>query len=236
MRAYLERATGRSIELVSRRTYQEVTTLLVARELDAAWICGYPFVRFRSALKLLAVPIWQGRPLYQSYIITQANRAAHDVVDLVGDIHAYSDPDSNSGYLVTRAHLATVSRQPDQHFSRTFFTYGHENVVRAVATGLAQSGSVDGYVADVLAAVDPSLGAQVKAVWKSEWLGFPPIAAPREPADPAATAAVEAAVLALKEDALGQVVLAMLHLDGFDRRDASLYEPIRQKMLTAGLG
>ena len=51
LRAYLEKATGRPVELVTRRTYQEITTLLVSGQLDAAWICGYPFVQFSGGVR-----------------------------------------------------------------------------------------------------------------------------------------------------------------------------------------
>ena len=66
LKAYLARATERPVHLVTRRTYQEITALLVSRQVDAAWICGYPFVAFRDQLALVAVPVWRGRPLYQS--------------------------------------------------------------------------------------------------------------------------------------------------------------------------
>ena len=74
LQAYLAQSTGRAIELVTRRTYQEVTALLVSGELDAAWICGYPFVKFRKELDLVAVPDWNGKPLYQSYLIVGSDR------------------------------------------------------------------------------------------------------------------------------------------------------------------
>src|SRR5262245_17747158 len=67
LKAYLARATERPVHLVTRRTYQEITALLVSRQVDAAWICGYPLVAFRNELALVAVPLWRGRPLYQSY-------------------------------------------------------------------------------------------------------------------------------------------------------------------------
>ena len=43
--------------------------MLLAGQIDAAWICGYPYVRHRDDFALLAVPIWRGQPLYQSYLI-----------------------------------------------------------------------------------------------------------------------------------------------------------------------
>ena len=128
LQIYLRRATGLPVELVSRRTYQEITALLVSGQLDAAWICGYPFVAHRDALQLVAVPLWRGQPLYQSCLIVDRDRDARDFQDLKGDIHAFSDPDSNSGFLVTRALLAEHGLKPPSFFARTFFTYGQRKL------------------------------------------------------------------------------------------------------------
>lgn len=237
LQVYLRRATGFPVELVSRRTYQEITALLVSGQLDAAWICGYPFVAHRDALQLVAVPLWRGQPLYQSCLIVDQDRNARDFQDLKGDIHAFSDPDSNSGFLVTRALLAEHGLKPPSFFARTFFTYGHRNVIRAVASGLAQSGSVDGYVLEVMREIEPELTSRVAILRRSEWLGFPPIAAPRHPPDPQALAALTEALARMNEDEDGKAVLAMLRLDGFAPQEASLFDPIAAKAaLVAGTG
>jgi phosphonate transport system substrate-binding protein len=229
LESYLQRATGSPVALVTRRTYQEITALLVAGELDAAWICGYPFVAHRDALQLVAVPLWRGRPLYQSYLIVDRDRAAGGLADLRGDIHAFSDPDSNSGFLQTRAALAKAGERPDTFFSRTLFTYGHRNVIRAVSSGLAASGSVDGYVYAVVAELEPRLTEGTRVLQASEWLGFPPIAAPRQPVDRGRLAALTAALLAMAEAPDGRAVLAMLRLDGFSTEPASLFDAIAAK-------
>ena len=62
LRAYLSSALDRPVTLVTRRTYQEITALLLSGQLDAAWICGYPFIQYRERLALLAVPVWRGMP------------------------------------------------------------------------------------------------------------------------------------------------------------------------------
>lgn len=237
LQTYLQRTTGRPVELVSRRTYQEITALLVSGQLDAAWICGYPFVAHRAALQLVAVPQWRGRPLYQSYLIVDRDREAQDFQDLEGDIHAFSDPDSNSGFLVTSALLAEHDRKPSSFFSRTFFTYGHRNVIRAVASGLARSGSVDGYVLEVMGDIEPELTSQVRILRRSEWLGFPPIAAPRQPVDPKALALLTDAFLHIEADEDGRAILSMLRLDGFAAEAPDLFDPIAAKAaLVAGAG
>ena len=172
----------RPVQLVSRRTYQEITALLVSRQLDAAWICGYPFVAFRNELALVAVPVWNGKPLYQSYLIVGRDTKAEKLGDLAGTVYAFSNSDSNSGYLVTRAALAEMGASPTSFFRQFFYTYGHRNVIRAVSAGLGAGGSVDGYVYDVLAETDPEHVANTRIIRKSELLGFPPIACAAEDA------------------------------------------------------
>jgi phosphonate transport system substrate-binding protein len=179
LRTYLASKLGGPIELVTRRTYQEITALLVSGQIQSAWICGYPYVQYKAELDLVATPVWLGRPLYQSYLIAAAGRKVDDWTGLRGDVHSFSDPDSNSGFLVTRALLAENKLLPQAFFSRTFFTYGHRNVIRAVASGLAQSGSVDGYVYEVMRETEPELVRQTRIVRQSEWLGFPPVASPK---------------------------------------------------------
>lgn len=232
LRAYLAARIGGAVELVTRRTYQEITALLVSGQIHSAWICGYPFVQYRDALDLVATPSWNGRPLYQSYLIIPADRRADDWRDILGDTHAFSDPDSNSGYLVTRTLLAENGLMLDQFFARHFFTYGHRNVVRAVASRLALSGSVDGYVYEVMRETEPALVAQTRIVRRSEWLGFPPVASPKSlGGDPRITRLREG-LMAMSDDADGRKVLELLRLDGFVPTEPSLFDAIAAKVET----
>ncbi len=222
----LSAEAGATVTLVMRRTYREVTELLLAREIDAAWICGYPFVQHAAALTLLAAPLWRGASLYQSYLIVGAGDPAEGLDDLKGSSHAFSDPDSNSGWLVTAAALAERGERPAAFFDGAFFTYSHRNVVRAVASGLARSGSVDGYVWEVLAETEPALTERTRVVARSEPLGFPPVACARAHRDGPQALALERALLNLGRSAEGAEALQALRLDGFGRPDASLFAGI----------
>jgi phosphonate transport system substrate-binding protein len=233
LRAYLEAKLGGPVELVSRRTYQEITALLLSGQVHAAWICGYPFVQFRDELELVATPSWQGAPLYRSYLITSTGRNV-GWEGLRGDIHAFSDPDSNSGFLVTAALLAENRLLPDQFFSRHFFTYGHRNVIRAVASGLARSGSVDGYVWDVMRQIEPDLVGRTEIVRQSELLGFPPVATARALGSDKQIALLRTALLSMQRDPAGRRVLDMLRLDGFVATDASHFDTIAAKVAAVG--
>jgi phosphonate transport system substrate-binding protein len=230
LKAYLSRATERPVHLVTRRTYQEITALLVSRQVEAAWICGYPFVAFRNDLALVAVPVWRGRPLYQSYLICRSDLQAQSLSDLAGTVHAFSDPDSNSGYLVTCAALVEMGTSPTKFFRQFFYTYGHRNVVRAVSAGLAASGSVDGYVYDVLRETEPELVARTRVIRKSEFLGFPPIACAAGDTASPTISRLRKAFVDMPSDPHGRRVLGMLRLDGFSVEPPELFDSIGAKM------
>lgn len=238
LQRYLSVAMGTEVQLVLKRTYQEITSQLLSGLLDSAWICGFPFVAYRSELELVAVPVWRGEPTYQSYLLVGADRGdVSSIRDLRGDIHAFSDPDSNSGYLVTRALLAENRAKPQDFFRRTFFTYGHRNVVRAVAAGLAQSGSVDGYVWEVLSEAEPELTKLTKPAWRSERMGFPPIATSAGNAASEGIRRFQRALIDMPSDPTGRSVLGLLRLDGFATEDPSLFESIARRVdLVRALG
>ena len=236
LKAYLSRKTGRDVQLVRRRTYEEITSLLLSGALTAAWICGYPLVQHPEQLALVAVPLWNEQPLYRSYLIAAPDRHADGIDALRGDIHAFSDPNSNSGFLVTAALLAERKLRPEQFFRRTFYTYGHRNVIRAVASGLAQSGSVDGYVWDVVTELEPDLRSKTKVVRRSELLGFPPVACLGKRAKDEDVVSVQRALLSMSDDGEGKDILRLLRLDGFAEEPIGLFDPIAAKMrLVRGL-
>jgi phosphonate transport system substrate-binding protein len=125
--------------------------------------------------------------------------------------------------------LAEKRIRPEHFFSRVFFTYGHRNVVRAVAAGLADSGSVDGYVWEVMKEIEPDLTDRTRIIRKSEWLGFPPIATPRGALARPEVQALQQAFIRMPDDPQGQFVLRLLRLDGFAEVEPTLFDAIAAK-------
>jgi phosphonate transport system substrate-binding protein len=226
---YFRDRLHRPVELVRRRTYQEISMMLLSGQLDAAWICGFPYVQHRDQLALVAVPVYLGKPLYQSYVIINGHNPAQHFDELRGQAHAFSDPDSNSGFLVTRALLAEMGERPDTFFRYHFFTYGHRNVIRAVAAGLADCGSVDGYVYDVVHATEPDVVRNTRVIRRSEWLGFPPIACHQSVRGTALVEKIADAFLSMDGSEMGREILEILHLDGFAPGEPSLFDGIAAK-------
>jgi phosphonate transport system substrate-binding protein len=227
---YLTGRLRRPVALVKRRTYQEISAMLISGQLDAAWICDDPYVQYRNQLTLLAVPLYHHRPLYQTYVIVNEASRAEVFDDIRGTVHAFSDPDSTSGYLITRWLLALRHTTPAQFFREFFFTYGHRNVIRAVGSGLAESGSIDGYVWDVMREREPDLVRKTRIIYRSEWL-FPPMVAPNALAGEPAVKAFAAALLDAASDPLGRQILDILALDGFATGRPDMYQSTLDKWL-----
>jgi len=224
---YLSQRLDTRVTFVSRDQYQTVHNLLFNGQIDAAWTCGYPFVRFQSQLQLVAVPLYQGQPSYQSYLIRPlGDSTVTGWSSLAGKVFAYSDPLSNSGWLVAQGEFAKAGIG-QRDLKRTFFAHGHRNVADAVASHLADAGSIDGYVWETMKLQGMAGASQTEVIWKSSLHAFPPLVA----ATGAASARMEAlrrSLLDMQKDDAGRALLKSLNLDGFIAGQVGLFDSIRQ--------
>lgn len=229
-RTHLERRLERPVVFSQRSSYRDIMDLLLQGKLDFAWVCGYPYVRYQEELQLVAVPLYQGQPLYRAYLIVPArDTATQSLADLRDKLFAYSDIDSNSGYLVVQYQLLNMGVRPATFFRRAFFTGAHRKVVEAVAAGVADGGTVDGYVWDVLSRSHPELTARTRVVARTPTYGFPPIVA-RRGVDQDVLHAMQHALLSMQQDAEGQALLHRLGLEGFSAGSPALFDGIRHMM------
>ncbi|WPC65883.1 PhnD/SsuA/transferrin family substrate-binding protein [Rhodoferax ferrireducens] len=229
---YLSSNVGCEVSFVARESYQAILDLLFSGQIDAAWICGYPYIRYESDLSLLAVPLYEGEPVYQAYLIRsrQLDVAIKQWSDLRGKVLAYSDPLSNSGWLVAQVQLALAGVR-ERDLKRVFFAHGHRNVAEAVAARLAQAGSIDGYVWETMRQQGMAAIAQTEVVWKSERHGFPPLVTLRNTAHPFRPQ-LQQAVLSMSNDGAGQALLHDLNLTGFTAGSPDLFDSIRRQAQT----
>lgn len=227
---YFEARLGVSVSFIQRQTYREMVDLLLAGELDAAWLCGYPYVVNRKELELLAVPVFQGEPTYQSYLIVPvADEQTRSLLDLKQKVFAYSDPDSNSGYLYPQVWLINEGIQLRRYFAKSFFTWSHREVVRAVAEGVASAGAVDGYVWETLVLNEPELTSRTRVVARSPYFGFPPLVVNKN-LDLRRIRRLRQAFLGMADDKEGIALLNTLNLDGFIRGNDALFQGIAESV------
>ena len=233
-RDFMAASLQRPIEFVQRDSYRETMDLLQLEKLEFAWICDYPYLHLKDTVRLLAVPLYQGRPHYRSYLIVrQADTRTRSMADLAGSIFAYADPYSNTGYLAPRYEIRELGHDPAGYFRKTFFTWSHRKVVEAVATGLARGGAVDSYIWETLALVEPALAARTRVVSRSPEYGFPPFVSHRS-VSAADFQLMQRHLLDMAKTDAGKRLLEHLHLDGFTTGTPALYDGVARMMRAFG--
>lgn len=233
-REYMAARLRRPVEFVQRDSYRETMDLLRLEKLEFAWICDYPYLHLKQEVRLLAVPLYQGRPYYRSYLIVRSdNASARSLAELEGSVFAYADPYSNTGYLSPRYAVRQLGKDPNTFFRKTFFTWSHRKVVEAVASRLAQGGAVDSFVWDSLAHVVPALTARTRIVARSPEYGFPPFVAHRSVGEEDFQA-MQRHLVDMSASAAGRELLADLRLDGFSVGSPALYDSVAEMMRAFG--
>jgi phosphonate transport system substrate-binding protein len=227
---YLEAQVNRPVRFIQRGSYREIVELLLSNEVDAAWLCGYPLVLNEKRLSALAVPTYDGAPLYRSHLVVpNADTNTRTVFDLKNKVFAYSDPLSNSGFLVPRSEIQMKGQDASTFFKRTFFTFSHRKVIEAVRAGLADAGAVDGYVWDTMSEQFPSSVAGLRVAWRSQPHGFPPIVT-RKNLGSANEQVLLGAFLSMSSNDAGREILKQLNIDGFTEARADQFSSIRQML------
>ncbi len=224
-RAYLERKLQRRVEFVSRDSYRDTIDLIKEKKLDFAWVSTYPYVylEYRHYARLLATPLYRGRPYYRAYfIVPSSDTQSTSLLQLEGKVFAYADLYSNTGYLVPRYFIHQAGKDENRFFSKTFFTWSHRKVVMAVAEGLADGGSIDSFVWDTLAVIQPDLTKNTRIIGKSEEFGFPPIVV-NSAVSKRDASAMRNALIDMVNDPEGQALLRQLNIDGFIAGTPKLY-------------
>ena len=129
---YVGDKLGRRVILKQRRTYEEVNSLLAQGKLDLAFLCSAQYVEAHDKLeaRLLAAPVVRGKTVYRSYIIVNAASNLTSLAGLQGKRFAFSDPMSNTGYLVPVYSLARMGQSPERFFASYVFTGSHNNSIQ----------------------------------------------------------------------------------------------------------
>lgn len=229
MLQYLGRKLGMPVEVVQRSGYSECIALLESREVDAAFVCSGPYVeaRERFGAEALVVPRVRGRGSYCAYVIARKDGPVRRFSDLRGKVFAYTDPLSTTGKLYPTLLLARLGATSESFFSKTLFTWGHDNSISAVAHGLADGAAVSSLVWDGLAKSGTGDAAQTKVIERSVTFGMPPVVVhPR--LDPELKSKLRAVFLGMHRNAEGRALLAQAGIGRFVEARNSSYDGIRR--------
>lgn len=225
---YLSRQLDRPVELVQRQTYAETNTLIEENAVDIAFVCTSAYIEGhdRFGMELLAVPQVNGTASYQSLLIVPATSSAQQMEDLQGAVFAFTDPISFTGRVYPTYLVEQLGSTPDAFFARTFFTYNHDNAIRAVADGVADGAAVDSLVYDFAVQRDPELAARLRVIHRSPPFGIPPVVIHPD-ARPQLKVTLQELLLNMAFDPEGQAALAALGVDEFVLLGDDTYDSAR---------
>lgn len=225
---YLSAQLQRPVELVQRRTYAEVNDLLELGDVDVAFVCTSAYIVGHAEfnMTLLAAPQVNGETDYHSLLIVPVASRAQSLTDLRGKTFAFTDPMSNSGRVYPTFLVKQLGGTPETFFARTFYTYSHDEALRAVADGLADGAAVDSLVYDLALQRDPTLADQVRVIHTSPPFGIPPVVVSPN-MRPQVYAELQTLLLNLDDSADGQTALQALGVERFVVIDDSAYDSAR---------
>jgi phosphonate transport system substrate-binding protein len=227
---------GRNTELIVGSSFDQ----FASGQVDAGFICGLPYVQLMRQqpppIDVLAAPVLAGErycglPIYFSDVIVRRESPFQRFLDLRGGSWAYNDPDSHSGYNITRHHLVRLG-ETQSFFGRVVEAGFHQRSIRLVAEGQVDASAIDSQVLAVELREHPELSDRLRVI---KVLGpatiQPVVAARRLPDDLKAT--IQAALLALGDDPVARERLSYGFVERFTPITDSTYDDIRAMLAAA---
>ncbi|MBI4847851.1 MAG: phosphate/phosphite/phosphonate ABC transporter substrate-binding protein [Nitrospirae bacterium] len=226
---YIGEKLDRHVEFVDRDNYAEINELLKNGEIEAAFVCGGPYVEGHKefGMELLAAPLVYGEAVYYSYIIVNQDSPIHMFQQLRGKRFAFTDPMSNSGQLVPTYMLAMMNETPDTFFKSYIFTQSHDKAIKAVAQGIVDGAAVDSLIWEYASRTNPVFTSKTRIIKKSLPYGIPPVVV-RRGLDPELKEALRQIYLNVHNDKKGREILDHMMIDKFIPIDDSAYDSIRE--------
>jgi len=226
---YIGKQIGRPVQMVHRRTYDEMDALLERGEVKVAFICSAPYVKNRDkfGIELLAAPSVGGKAIYQSYIIVHKDSPVRSFADLKGKVFAFTDPKSNTGKLYPTYLLKTMDSTPERYFKRRLYSYSHNKSIELVAKKVVDGAAVESLVYEYMVKKGSPYAGQTRIIKRSPPYGIPPVVVTRD-VDAVLREKIRDAFLDMHRTDKGRAILSAMMIDGFVRIADAAYDPIRK--------
>jgi phosphonate transport system substrate-binding protein len=179
---YVSKKLGAPVELVHRKTYEEMDRMLGEGRVDAAFICSASYIKDRRdfGINLLVAPQVKGSVYYRSYLIVHKDSDIRSFDDLKGKTFAFTDPKSNTGKLFPQYILAKKGKRPEEFFRRYIYSYSHNKSIELVAKKVVDGAAVDSLVFDYMKEKGSPYTEKIRIIEISPDFGAPPIVAARD--------------------------------------------------------
>lgn len=229
---YLEQRTGIRMRFLNDRPWKAREGMLDQGQAQIAFICGLPYSERAGQLDLLGAPVMRAarygdRPVYFSDIVVRADSPFGTFGDLRGAVWAYNEPDSWSGCVALRAHIAAQGQTRD-YCGPIVESGAHLESLRMLLEGQIDAAAIDSTVLELVLTNRPEVAEQIRVVDSIGPNMFPPAVVRNELPEPIKRQ-LRDALLQMHSDPAGLSVLAAGMAARFSPvRDAD-YDDIRRK-------
>jgi len=165
------------VEMVYRKTYDEMDRMLEKGDVDAAFICSAPYVedKRKFGAELLVAPQVNGSVFYKSYIIVHKDSPIKSFEELKGKTFAFTDPKSNSGRLYPSYRLAKEGYRPEDFFDKYIYSYSHNKSIELVAKKVVDGAAVENLIYQYMKKKGSPYSEQIRIIEQSPDFGIPPM-------------------------------------------------------------
>ncbi|MBI5304745.1 MAG: phosphate/phosphite/phosphonate ABC transporter substrate-binding protein [Chloroflexi bacterium] len=226
--AYLGRKLNRRVQLVQRQTYAEANDLIKSGDVDLGFVCTSAYVVGQRdfGMELLVAPQVNGQTVYYSLLIVPTDSPARAMADIRGKVFAFTDPMSLTGRIYPTSLVKSLDGSPELYFARLFFTYSHDNAIKAVANKVADGASVDSLVYDYFVARDATIAQRTRVIHRSPAFGIPPVVV-NPNLSPQLKETLRELFLQTSADPDGQTILRNLMIERFVQVSDRIYDSAR---------
>lgn len=228
---YIGEKTKLPYEFKQRKTYSEVNEMLGRGELDFAFICSgaYTELRKKYSVEIIALPVVNGKPSYNAYLITHKESGIENFSQLKGKSFAFTDPNSNTGYNYTISMLKEKGLDKEGFFSKTVFTYAHDYSIQAVARKIVDGASIDGLVFEFLKKNYPEKVIDISIIHISKDFAIPPFVVSAK-LDAQIKKKIKNTLLTMHLSKEGHNILEKIGINKFIEGSDELYDGVREIM------
>ncbi|MDR3579762.1 MAG: phosphate/phosphite/phosphonate ABC transporter substrate-binding protein [Oryzomonas sp.] len=229
--SYIERKLGIPIEIIDKKSYAEINSLLKSGELSFAFVCSGPYVdgHAKFGLQLLAAPEVNGKKTYNSLIIANSKSSLKSFKELRGKTFAFTDPLSNSGTLIPVYMLAKMNETPKSFFKELIYTQKHDLSIKMASENLVDGAAVDSLIWAYMNRMSPEITSKTRIIEKSPPYAIPPVVVSKS-VDPETAKKLSEIFLHAHQDPQGKEILKGMMIDRFVAANDHDYDSIREML------
>jgi phosphonate transport system substrate-binding protein len=226
LRAHLERALGRQVEIVVTTDYSSMIEAMRFGRIEIAYFGPFSYVLAKSrapAIEPFAVGVERGSPTYNSIVIAGSESPVRALEDIRGRPMGFGDQASTSSHLIPRAMILTRAQLVGERDYRVVHLGTHDGVARAVQAGQVAAGALSQSILRTLITRNVIDANRIREVAVSDPIPNYPMVMQGNLAEP-----LKAAIRSAFLDVRDPEVLRAFRVEGFAPTDDAAYNILRE--------